>query len=70
MPESMSSCAEPTKPAERMTSLPARMVRLAPSPFLLMSSTSMPTARPFSMTILVVRVSLWSSRLPGLRWWM
>ena len=28
MPESISSCAEPTKPAERMTSLPARMVRV------------------------------------------
>ena len=67
MPESISSWAEPTNPAERMTSLPARMVRFAPSPFLLMSVTSMPTARPFSRTILVVSVSVWSSRPPGLR---
>ena len=49
MPESISSWAEPTKPAERMTSLPARTMRLVPS----LSMTATPVARPFSMTTLV-----------------
>ena len=70
MPDSIRICAEPTNPAERMTSLPARMVRIAPVPFLLTSWTSMPTARPFSMMTLRVSVSDWSWRVLGARLWM
>ena len=74
MPESISSCGLPTKPAERMTSLPARMNRRTPpplgsAPVLSSSTTSTPVARPFSITILVAWTRVWTSSVGGARWW-
>ena len=65
-PESISSWADPTKPAERMTSLPARTMRPLPS----LSMTATPIARPFSITILVTITSVCSSRVGTSRLWM
>ena len=65
-PESIRICADPTKPAARMTSLPARMVRSEPS----LSRTRTPVARPFSMITLVTSTRVWTSRVGGARWWM